>query len=281
MKIVIEQDVYASLMTFAHASGMREFSGVGWIKVDGNTITLYDIRLLSAGSEAFTQIPPEKLLKAMEIHDPADMRVWFHRHPLGNGIPGPHNWSGVDEDNIKNTPLGGIPQLVGWSVSIVLTPGGWVGRIDNHIKGTTKHINVVPGYQAHYALMEILEEEWLEERSKKDPKVIASPELPKDWNDLGTWGSDFEDGFELEVSLEWRSFEMFLEDTLGDFSLIDSLSKKDLEDLKRIYENLVTGVYHGSYTPQRVMGWDVIESDGDWDGRYRGDNSNHSLENGN
>ena len=65
-------------------------------------------------------------------------------HPLGNGIPGPHNWSGTDEHTCTKEPLGGSPDLIGWSVALVRTPGGWVGRIDNHKTKQTRHLEVFP-----------------------------------------------------------------------------------------------------------------------------------------
>jgi hypothetical protein len=66
------------------------------------------------------------------------------RHSLGNGIPGPQNWSARDELTIQTEPLGAPPEAVNWSVSIVLTPGGFVGRIDNYVKGITQHLEVEP-----------------------------------------------------------------------------------------------------------------------------------------
>jgi hypothetical protein len=59
-------------------------------------------------------------------------------------VPGPHCWSGTDENTIRYTPLGGIPELVKWSISIVRTPGGWVGRLDDHINDETVHMPVHP-----------------------------------------------------------------------------------------------------------------------------------------
>lgn len=65
------------------------------------------------------------------------------KHPLGSGVPGKHNWSGTDENTCRNEPLGGLPELVQWSASMVKTPHGWVGRIDNYAKKKTIHVPVV------------------------------------------------------------------------------------------------------------------------------------------
>jgi hypothetical protein len=80
----------------------------------------------------------------MKRSDAGNMKLWHHRHPVGNGIPGEHNWSATDRHTILHEPLGGIPQLVRWSASIVRTPLGWVGRIDNYINHTVVHVNVEP-----------------------------------------------------------------------------------------------------------------------------------------
>lgn len=66
------------------------------------------------------------------------------KHPMGSGKPGPENWSGTDNNTIRTAPLGGVPELVKWSASVVLTPRGWVGRVDNHITGKTIHCEVQP-----------------------------------------------------------------------------------------------------------------------------------------
>ncbi len=75
------------------------------------------------------------------------------RHPLGTGIPGPHNWSGTDETTILREPMGSTPSAVNWSISIVLTPGGFVGRIDNYVKGITQHLEVEPNVTTLYQEM--------------------------------------------------------------------------------------------------------------------------------
>lgn len=121
-----------------------EFSGLGFIKEEKGGLCIYDIKILHVGSEGYTEIDPKKILPLTEREDRQNMRVWFHRHPIGDGIPGAHNWSGLDETTIQQTPLGGIPEIIGWSVSIVRTPLGWVGRLDDHTKRTTVHVPVYP-----------------------------------------------------------------------------------------------------------------------------------------
>lgn len=121
-----------------------EFSGFGFVDREPDRFTIYDFVLLDIGSEGYTEIPTSELLKLMERDDSAKMKCWIHRHPVGNGIPGDHNWSGTDTATIHQYPLGGIPELVKWSLSCVRTPRGWVGRFDNHIKDTTAHLDVFP-----------------------------------------------------------------------------------------------------------------------------------------
>lgn len=151
-ELVIELDpaLALRLTTYAHTTGL-EFSGLGFCDRHGNTIYVYDFALLDVGSAVYTEIPPEKLLSLAQRPDVANMKVWIHRHPIGDGIPGPRNWSGTDENTIRKEPLGSVPELVGWSVSIVITPNGWVGRIDNYINGKTRHLRVLPDLKT-YAL---------------------------------------------------------------------------------------------------------------------------------
>jgi hypothetical protein len=132
------------LMTMAHATRGKEYSGFGFVERKQGELYVYDYAVLDVGSEAYTQIDPKLILPLMERTDAANMKLWLHRHPVGNGKPGPHNWSGTDNATISREPLGGLPELVRWSASIVLTPGGWVGRVDNHITKKTIHCGVVP-----------------------------------------------------------------------------------------------------------------------------------------
>lgn len=74
------------------------------------------------------------------------------RHPLGNGNPGPHNWSGTDEKTCTEEPLGSPAALTNWAAAIVITPKGWVGRIDSFKNGhKTLHLPVFPNLQDYYS----------------------------------------------------------------------------------------------------------------------------------
>lgn len=144
MKLRMTASVALRLETAVKETHGLEFSGLGFLKEEKGGLVIYDVEVMHVGSEAYTEIDPEKIFPLMEREDKDNLRVWFHRHPVGNGKPGSHNWSAMDENTIRETPLGGIPELVKWSVSIVRTPGGWVGRIDNHIKKVTHHLEVHP-----------------------------------------------------------------------------------------------------------------------------------------
>lgn len=143
MKIDISRIAF-DLETITTQTKGREFSGFAWVKPGEGVLTAYDYVLLDVGSEVLTDIPPEEILPLLEREDRKMMKLWFHRHPVGNGNPGMHNWSGTDNNTIHNAPLGSIPELVKWSASIVRTPLGWVGRIDDHIKKKALHVPVVP-----------------------------------------------------------------------------------------------------------------------------------------
>ena len=143
MNITLAPEVAIKLETITVYSQRQEYSGFGWARKDGDGLYVYDIILLHVGSEGLTIIPGEQVMELTKREDASNMRVWFHRHPLGNRTPGWHNWSGTDNQTIAETPLGGIPEIVKWSASIVRTPQGWVGRIDNHITRNTVHVNVL------------------------------------------------------------------------------------------------------------------------------------------
>jgi hypothetical protein len=146
MKILLLPNVAVILEAIAGEVRGLEFSGFGYARMDPeqNALIVYDFVLLHVGSSSYTEISSQTMLELSEHPDAKNMRVWIHKHPIGSQIPGYHNWSTTDENTIKQTPLGSVPQLVGWSASIVRTPRGWVGRIDNHIKNTTMHVEVEP-----------------------------------------------------------------------------------------------------------------------------------------
>jgi hypothetical protein len=144
MKIVLSNQVAFELETIAVQARGLEFSGFGFVERREDHLYVYDYVLLNIGSTGFTEIDSKDILELMKRSDAGNMKLWYHMHPVGNGIPGEHNWSATDRHTILHEPLGGIPQLVRWSASIVRTPLGWVGRIDNYINRTVVHVNVEP-----------------------------------------------------------------------------------------------------------------------------------------
>lgn len=143
MKIIYSPNVTATLNAVDDITEFHEFSGVGFVNVVNMDFYVYEFELLDVGSPGYSQINPELLMPLMEREDAQNIKIWLHKHPMGNGEPGPHNWSSTDVATIWNTPLGGVPKLVRWSLSSVLTPRGWVGRIDDHINEKTEHLSVV------------------------------------------------------------------------------------------------------------------------------------------
>jgi hypothetical protein len=140
--IKLNPEAELKLTTWALATGGypggQEFSGLFLVEREGKEIFhVVDADLLGVGSVGFTEFAPERALKLPE--DPR-RRGWFHRHPI-------HGWSGTDEHTCTKEPLGTSPQLVQWSVAIVLTPKGWIGRIDIHVpKLQTFHCPVEPAF---------------------------------------------------------------------------------------------------------------------------------------
>ncbi|MGD0002834.1 MAG: hypothetical protein ABSE06_01250 [Anaerolineaceae bacterium] len=154
--IILNEDVAIKLLGYTTATHL-EFSGFGFCNVIGEDIIVYDFVLLHVGSPGYTEIPPQKVLALLDRPDAKNMKVWLHRHPVGNGIPGPHNWSGTDEHTCTKEPLGGVPEMVKWSVAVVITPRGWVGRIDNHLTHKTLHLPVLPAVKPfHTEIGELL-----------------------------------------------------------------------------------------------------------------------------
>lgn len=144
MKIRFNEKAGLQFLAAALASGENEFSGLGFCHVYPDHLEIYELRVLDYGTYASTNIPPEviaALLADPELN-PKDLRAWLHKHPIGSGKPGADNWSSTDNLTIETQPLGGVPELVGWSAAVVLTPHGPVGRIDNHLSKKTVHVPV-------------------------------------------------------------------------------------------------------------------------------------------
>lgn len=224
MHIRIETDVLLRLQTIGILNRGAEFSGFGWCRIEGKEIVVYDFVLLDLGSETFTEIPPEVIMPLMERPDRANMKVWCHCHPIGSGIPGPHNWSGTDERTCTKEPMGGSPEAVGWSVALVRTPGGWVGRIDNHLSKQTKHLEVFPKLDDVYQAVAQVRERRAEQKrvnlvlaisrqfSEDDLKALElDRESLEDWID-----DEFGDDLETLVGMNgWYDDAYFEDDEEG------------------------------------------------------------------
>ena len=136
--IKLTPEVEIDLTSWAIATGSKECSGLGMIERNGNILTVTEVDLLGVGSFGYTEFPPER-------RPDKPYKLWWHKHPIGSGIPGPDNWSATDVHTATQEPLGAPPQLVQWSVAIVLTPKGWVGRVDFHVPALrTFHCAVEP-----------------------------------------------------------------------------------------------------------------------------------------
>jgi len=143
MRIKLQPDVAVRLLAYSLATRM-EFSGFGFATVVDGDLEVYDFVLLNVGSESYTEIKPEKILALLDRPDAKNLKVWIHKHPIGSGIPGPENWSMMDEESCTKQPLGSSPDIVPWSAAVVITPRGWVGRVDNHKQKRTIHCEVMP-----------------------------------------------------------------------------------------------------------------------------------------
>lgn len=147
MKIIFKPEIMLALQTYVSIIN-TEFSGLGFVERKDGDLYVYDFALGDIGTYAETEIPTEILIELMKRPDADKVKLWLHKHPMGTGKPGPENWSHTDNKTIREAPLGGIPELVGWSASVVFTPKGPVGRIDNHKTGKTMHCTVEPNMYA-------------------------------------------------------------------------------------------------------------------------------------
>ena len=150
MKIEFSPHVALLLETITTQTKGMEFSGFGFVEVirETSTFLVYDFVLMDVGSSGWTEIESRDLLPLFEREDSQNMKLWIHRHPVGNGVPGKHNWSATDEQTCRFEPLGvpyGMQDSVKWALAAVRTPRGWVGRYDTFGKGgKTVHMQVTP-----------------------------------------------------------------------------------------------------------------------------------------
>jgi hypothetical protein len=121
---------------------------------DGNLL-ITNAHVLDVGSFVYTEASPE-MQKALPPSN--QRRCWIHRHPIDT-------WSGTDNRTIDTVPCGSIPEMIGWSVSIVRTPGkGWIGRVDFYKPNrATNHLLVEHPFPS--AEMVALAAKYIEENS--------------------------------------------------------------------------------------------------------------------
>ncbi|MCB2146541.1 MAG: hypothetical protein KQI81_08710 [Deltaproteobacteria bacterium] len=260
MKIYLDQEVFNKIMAFA-AFTRDEFSGFGFCEVDkeADGIFVYDFEPLDIGNYVFTKISPEKILPLMSREDARNLKVWVHRHPMGNGIPGRHNWSGTDEDTITQEPLGSPPHFVLWSVSIVLTPKGLVGRIDKYKDGKviTKHLEVTPNIDSYHPTFAALEGERTKRlRAAEDERKIL----------------------ELADSM----FDDFMDDLPEEYWDMDYAEAKGIiehqaKDLVNFQPELMTeGAAHGSHQTHRDIRRQQTEHQSSWLRWYWSNRGDHA-----
>jgi hypothetical protein len=144
MKIVLSPQVAMNLENIVRVVGHQEFSGVGFVDVIDGDVHVYDIALLNVGSYGYTEIDANDIIK-MERPDKNKIRLWFHRHPV-------EGWSQTDVTTITQTPLGGVPEIVKWSASMVRTPTHWIGRMDNYITKTSQVVEITPNIDENLVL---------------------------------------------------------------------------------------------------------------------------------
>jgi hypothetical protein len=139
LAISIPQDTLLILETMCATAQAWELAGFATVDYRKPLFVVRYAFLLSAGDP---QNPSSDSIASIASHvgGEANLRVWWHRHSIGDGRPGPHNWSASDEEFIARPP---IPSLNQWLISVVRTPLGWVGRLDDYRSKVTIHMPVI------------------------------------------------------------------------------------------------------------------------------------------
>jgi len=173
MKIMFEMTTAFKLLTLTTMI-RGEFSGIGKVERDGEDFIITGFMPMAFGSEVFTEIPATKMLEIIQRPDAGQWRCWLHQHPMGSGVPGPENWSGMDNNTIRTAPLGGVPEMVKWSISVVHTPHGWVGRLDTYVNPHTEHLEVTPNLQPELEpVVALLQAEWAEAKRAEHKRAVT------------------------------------------------------------------------------------------------------------
>lgn len=188
----------------------NEVSGLGFVRHgkvrDGYRFLVYDWTFLDVGTYDFTVISSEQVLGLRDHPQVNDLRIWLHSHPVGNGIPGLHNWSQTDQDTIMTHPLGGPPELIKWSLSAVRTPKGWAGRLDNYVRGITDHLEVKPDLMPIVTTAKEIKDKHYEKHTNYSRETFGPvrrdrPDSSRDrrgWNWFRSVFGIWEDGGEVE-----------------------------------------------------------------------------------
>jgi hypothetical protein len=135
--IILERDTQILLTAWSIASAGHEFSGLADVRRDNEDLVVSNAHVGDVGSWGMTDLMPDWI---RSLPTSENRRVWFHRHPI-------YGWSGTDLAAINMNPCGAIPEILKWGVSIVLTPRGWIGRVDFYGERRSSHdLPVVPNY---------------------------------------------------------------------------------------------------------------------------------------
>lgn len=99
MKVKIDQEVYKKIMFWVNRASTLEVSGLGMVKVEGDTLRVTSAMLLPQTNQAtHTEITAEAVAKAMyELRNEEGLlKFWWHSH-VDMGV----FWSGTDRETIE------------------------------------------------------------------------------------------------------------------------------------------------------------------------------------
>lgn len=251
MEAIIDiSEIAAELEAVRTAVHPHEFSGFGIVEpgLDSNGKTSFVIKkwfLLDVGSSVLTTISIQDQLRLKEYPDIKFMRCWIHAHPVGDGVPGPHCWSGTDDNAIENSPMGTVPELMDWMIAIVRTPGGWVGRFDLPGK-ETHHLNVAPSFRSIIFAAKDLVQAYNEQRYADVTEREAPP--------LFGFLRPIEEGIMVQQSFEFVESEIDFNEKMAQFGHPDPDKNYWLKNKERL--NATHREVPGIIRPERVEGKD-------------------------
>jgi hypothetical protein len=127
--------------------------------------------LLDIGNEGYTEFNLDP--KIIPVSEWPLLKVWIHAHGVGNAVPGPHNWSTIDQENMEKSPCGNTPAEIGWAVAVVRNRYGFTAQMRNYKKEIVQYCLVTP--QVDFDALGCIEPLYQKALARKGKKYIQTP----------------------------------------------------------------------------------------------------------